>query len=379
MNKIIVYEHSHFGGIGKEFTSSVPNLVRENFNDCISSLKVIGNPWVVYTDINYSGSQFVYEEGEYPRVEFNDSISSLEMVTEDLTNPQITLYEHDNYRGRSLVLNTETNLVYGSFHDVASSHKVQRGAWVLYEHINRAGAQMVARASRDLPNYGWFNDKVSHVRPLKPGKPIIKAEILWDKKEEHTTSVMIDSICGLNKGEHEQSFSTELFKEYTASVTDSFSFSSSTQITWGTSFSVDVGMMKGEQHFSFSNTLTVEKGSSNTRSEKKSIQITLPTKIAPHTMLTVNVLRKEVDVKVPVKLTIQTGFNSSVEFGEYRRVSTPAWSLESTGANLATPSPPSSRRKTSNALGILLILDTVSGPRGSPVTRLRIHTIVIEI
>ncbi|XP_036447336.1 epidermal differentiation-specific protein-like [Colossoma macropomum] len=318
MNKIIVYENANFQGLSREFTSSVLNLVKEDFNDCISSLKVIGNPWVVYSDRDFRGSQFVYEEGEYPRVEFNDQISSLEVVTEDLMYPQITLYEHDNYRGRTLVLTTETNLLYGSFHDLASSHKVQRGAWVLYEHINRAGAQMVARASRDVPNYGWFNDRVSHVRPLKPGKPIIKSEILWDKKEEHVKSVTIDSICGLNKGEHEQSFSTELFKEYTASVTDSFSFSNATQITWGTSFSVDVGVMKGEQNFSFSNTFTVEKGSSNTRTERKSIQITLPTKIAPHTKLTVNVLRKEVDVKVPVKLTIQTGSNSSVEFGEYR-------------------------------------------------------------
>ncbi|XP_017537036.1 epidermal differentiation-specific protein-like [Pygocentrus nattereri] len=318
MNKIIVYEQINFGGIGKEFTSSVPNLVMENFNDCISSLKVIGNPWVVYTDRNFSGSQFVYEEGEYPTVEFNDRISSLEVVTEDLTYPQITLYEHDKFRGRSLILTTETNLVYGSFHDVASSHKVQRGAWVLYEHINRQGAQMVARASHDLPNYGWFNDRVSHVRPLKPGKSIIKAEILWDKKEEHVKSITIDSICGLNKGEHEQSFSTELFKEYTASVTDNFSFSNSTQISWGTSFSVDVGMVKGEQNFSFSNTFTVERGGSNTRTERKSTQITLPTKIAPQTKLTVNVLRKEVDVKVPVKLTIQTGYNTHVEFGEYR-------------------------------------------------------------
>uniref|UniRef100_A0AAY5EUI6 Beta/gamma crystallin 'Greek key' domain-containing protein n=1 Tax=Electrophorus electricus TaxID=8005 RepID=A0AAY5EUI6_ELEEL len=91
MNKIIVYEHINFEGLSKEFTSNVSNLVEHFFNDTISSLKVIGNPWVAYTDINFSGSQAVYEEGEYNRVNPNDSISSLEMITDDLTNPQITL------------------------------------------------------------------------------------------------------------------------------------------------------------------------------------------------------------------------------------------------------------------------------------------------
>ncbi|KAG9269185.1 epidermal differentiation-specific protein-like, partial [Astyanax mexicanus] len=153
-------------GSAEPFTSSVSNLVSENFNDCISSLKVIGEPWVAYEHTNFQGSQYVYEEGEYATVERNYTFSSLEKVTEDLANPQITLYEHTNYRGRSLVFTTETNLCYGNFNDVASSHKVQRGAWVLYEHINRSGAQLVARVSRDMPEYGWFNDRVSHLRPL---------------------------------------------------------------------------------------------------------------------------------------------------------------------------------------------------------------------
>ncbi|XP_060750381.1 epidermal differentiation-specific protein-like [Tachysurus vachellii] len=120
MNKIIVYEHPDFKGLSKEFTSDVPDLTKLNFNYCISSLKVIGNPW---------------------------------MVTEDLDNPQITLYEEENYQGRSLVLDCETNLCYGDFNDKTSSHKVQRGAWVLYQHGQRGGYILVARAGRDVPKY----------------------------------------------------------------------------------------------------------------------------------------------------------------------------------------------------------------------------------
>ncbi|XP_035377632.1 epidermal differentiation-specific protein-like [Electrophorus electricus] len=300
MNKIIVYEHINFEGLSKEFTSNVSNLVEHFFNDTISSLKVIGNPWVAYTDINFSGSQAVYEEGEYNRVNPNDSISSLEMITDDLTNPQITLYEHSAYRGSSIVLTCETNLAYGSFNDTASSHKVQRGAWVLYEHSNRGGAMMVARASCDVPKYGWFNDKVSHVRPLNPGRSIITAEVLWGQKEEHVSSVVIDILDGRNDTDHEQNFSTELDQEYEQAVTDTFSFRNESSISVGANFEVNVGLVKAESSLTLSNTFTVEKGSSNTRTEKKAVRVSLPAKIPPHTKLTcISFLLDQMYTKLP--------------------------------------------------------------------------------
>uniref|UniRef100_A0A4W4E0S3 Beta/gamma crystallin 'Greek key' domain-containing protein n=1 Tax=Electrophorus electricus TaxID=8005 RepID=A0A4W4E0S3_ELEEL len=144
MNKIIVYEHINFEGLSKEFTSNVSNLVEHFFNDTISSLKVIGNPWVAYTDINFSGSQAVYEEGEYNRVNPNDSISSLEMITDDLTNPQITLYEHShiNFEGLSKEFTSNvSNLVEHFFNDTISSLKVIGNPWVAYTDINFSGSQ----------------------------------------------------------------------------------------------------------------------------------------------------------------------------------------------------------------------------------------------
>uniref|UniRef100_A0A3B4C0L5 Beta/gamma crystallin 'Greek key' domain-containing protein n=1 Tax=Pygocentrus nattereri TaxID=42514 RepID=A0A3B4C0L5_PYGNA len=317
MNKIIVYEKPNFEALSKEFTSNVSNLLDESFNDCISSVKVIGNPWVLYSDPNFSGYQYIFEEGEYPTVDWENNASSLEVVTEDLEDPQITLYDQPNYKGKSVVLTCETNLCYGSFNDSASSHKVQRGAWVLYQHKNRSGAQMLARASHDMADYGWFSDRLSHLRPLKPGKPTITATVLWDRKEEKFKSAIIDSICGLNSGSHEQTFSMELNREYEGSITDSFSFSNATQIGYETKFSVQVAEMSSEKTFSLSNTFTVEKGGSNTRTEKKSVRVSLPTIIPPHTKITVNVVRKEVEVKVPVELIITTGFHKKTEYGQY--------------------------------------------------------------
>ncbi|KAK2824876.1 hypothetical protein Q7C36_018803 [Tachysurus vachellii] len=317
MNKIIVYEHPDFKGLSKEFTSDVPDLTKLNFNDCISSLKVIGNPWVGYNGVNYTGELTVCEEGEYANVYYYNDISSLQMVTEDLDNPQITLYEHENYKGQSLVLDCETNLHYGDFNDKASSHKVQRGAWVLYQHGQRGGYIRVARAGRDVPKYEWFDNRLSHIRPLKAGKTTIKAELEWDKKKESLKKVIIDSITGVNYGSEKQTFTTDPTQVYSGSVTESFRFSDSTQIGFGTKFELSLFGSNTESTLNVSNTFTVEKGSSNTRSTPQSIKVSLPVNIPPHTKLTVNVVRKEMTVVIPVKLTITSGSNSKVEYGEY--------------------------------------------------------------
>uniref|UniRef100_A0A8C6Z7X7 Beta/gamma crystallin 'Greek key' domain-containing protein n=1 Tax=Nothoprocta perdicaria TaxID=30464 RepID=A0A8C6Z7X7_NOTPE len=134
MGKIITYEHANFEGYSKEFTSDMADLKSVDWNDCISSVKVIGQPWVAYEHINYAGQLIVFEEGEYSFVgnEMNDKISSLLLITEKLRNPQITLYEHINYQGKSKVVTEPTDLSKGYDNNTVSSHKVQRGAWLLH-------------------------------------------------------------------------------------------------------------------------------------------------------------------------------------------------------------------------------------------------------
>ncbi|NXK63472.1 EDSP protein, partial [Sylvietta virens] len=173
MGKIIIYQHVNFRGLSKEFTSDAPNLAAVGWNDVVSSVKVIGQPWVAYEHENYRGRFLVLEEGEHSFVgkDMNDKISSLRLITEDLHNPQITLYEHVDYRGKSRVIREATNLAAGHDNDTISSHKVQRGAWLLCEHSDGSGMQYLAREHENLPNYKAinFNDKLSFLRPLRPG------------------------------------------------------------------------------------------------------------------------------------------------------------------------------------------------------------------
>ncbi|KAK6483292.1 epidermal differentiation-specific protein-like [Huso huso] len=322
MSKIIVYQHVNFQGLSKEFHRDVPNLVNESFNDCISSLKVIGQPWVAYEHVNYAGQQRVYEEGEHASVDGNDSFSSLKIIMEDLENPEIVLFQHANFQGRQVVLNTETNLTFASFNDEVSSHIVNRGAWVLYEHTERNGRQIVSRMGESVANYNdiEFNDRVSHVRPLKSGRPVVKAKILWDQMvKENERNLKIDEIIGVNRTDTEQSFSTSATKEYESTISQSVSFSNSTTITAGTTFSMDiVPGISMEANLSVSNTFTVEKGKTESTTQKETSTLNMPSKITPHTKLTVNVIRKEVSVRVPVEFTVTQGKSVKTEYGEYR-------------------------------------------------------------
>ncbi|XP_061473735.1 epidermal differentiation-specific protein-like [Rhineura floridana] len=315
MNKIIVYEHEDFKGLSKEFTSDVPDLRSVDFGDCISSLKVIGQPWLVFHDANYKGLAFAYEEGEHQRINLNNNISSLQLVSEDLENPQITLYEHPNYEGASKVITEETNLCYGYFNDKASSHYVQKGAWLLYENANRGGWYYVAREGTKLPDYGsvlHFHDKCSHAYPLRGGQPIITAKILWDRKKvESEREVVVDEIHCINTTEMEQTFTTSSSKVYEAATSHSFKLKvPSLPINEKFNLSIDP-----------STNFTVEKGKMDSVVTVNKVEVTVPVKIPGNSELNIQVIMKLITASVPVQLIISKNGKSKTENGEYRSVS----------------------------------------------------------
>uniref|UniRef100_A0A6J0TI61 Epidermal differentiation-specific protein-like n=1 Tax=Pogona vitticeps TaxID=103695 RepID=A0A6J0TI61_9SAUR len=315
MNKIIVYEQEDFSGLKKEFTSDVPDLRSVDFGDCISSLKVIGQPWIAFPDPDYKGVPAAYEEGEHKSLSLNNHISSLRLVTEDLENPQITLYEHPNYEGVSKVITEETDLTYGYFNDRASSHVVQKGAWLLYEHSRRKGWFCVAREGTKNPNYGPvfnFHDKCSYVYPLKGGQPSVAAKILWDlKKIESEREVVLDEIIGINNTDYEQTFTSINSRVYEVATKHSFKLMAPTlQIDEKFSLNIDP-----------STTLTVEKEKPDSMVTSDKIEVTVSVKIPPHSELIVQVIKKVVTASVPVEMSIIRNRKTKTEIGEYRSMS----------------------------------------------------------
>nr|BAA21833.1 ep37-A2 [Cynops pyrrhogaster] len=318
MNTITVYEHPNFQGLSRTFTTDVPRLSEHSFEDCISSAKVVGQPWLMYEHPNYQGWCTPLEEGEHSQTQMNDMGSSLILITEDLSNPMITVYEHPDYSGKAMVLTQEANLTLGDMNDKISSHKVQSGAWLLYEHPNRGGWSIRARAGEWLPNY-WsngFNDKVSHVYPLRPGKASATAKILWDKKKiESERNIQIDQYFYTNNTDIEQGFTATSTKEFEKHVSHSFEFGNETSVKVGTSFTLK-GVVNIEAEAS--NTFTVKKGESESFTTRKKTELSMPVKAPPRTKVTVNFMCKEVTISVPVELKVAQGTKTVTESGTYR-------------------------------------------------------------
>ena len=79
---------------------------------------------------------------------------------------QVTLYEHDDFRGRSLRLDgSVTNLERRGFNDVASSVVVRGSHWEICEDARYEGRCIVLQPGR-YPSLGRMdlNDRISSVR-----------------------------------------------------------------------------------------------------------------------------------------------------------------------------------------------------------------------
>ncbi|XP_038004598.1 epidermal differentiation-specific protein-like [Motacilla alba alba] len=316
MNRITVYERANFEGLSREFTCDVPDLHELDFGNCIASLKVEGQPWIAYTDPKYEGEPHAFEEGEYPSVDRPNSFSALRLVHHDLGDPQITLYERPNFQGACKVVTEETNLAYGYFNDRVASHMVQRGVWLLYQHPGRGGWHCLAWPGEHLADYKLelnFQSRLSHLRPLRPGRPLVSARLLWEQKRvEEEREVLVDEIEGVNETESEQALAASSSREYGTTLWQSFHFSNATSLKAGLSFTLTVEA---------SNIFTVQKGRSETSTRRQRVEVQLPAKIPPRTALSIQVLRKEVTLSVPVLLTITQNESVRTEMGEYRSVS----------------------------------------------------------
>ena len=137
--KILLYEHAHFKGRELTLESSTSDLRSSNFNDKASSVKVQYGTWRLWEHVNFTGRCYQVGPADYD-IELikekigNDVISSVELL------PKIVLYEHAQFKGRELALESSTSDLHSSnFNDKASSVKVQSGMWRLWEHVNFTG------------------------------------------------------------------------------------------------------------------------------------------------------------------------------------------------------------------------------------------------
>ncbi|KAM9331086.1 epidermal differentiation-specific protein-like [Gastrophryne carolinensis] len=176
MNTLELFEFPNFKGVSECITLNNPNLSSIGFLKKAQSLKVKGDPWIVFSEVNYGykGDFRCYLEGSYNTIPaWDQRISSVKLVKGGLYHHKITLFEHIHYGGQPLTLEKEAKSLksYG-FDNKVSSHKVASGAWILYSGEFFEGNRMVAVIGDEVDNYvpmGW-NDKVNSLRPVLPGE-----------------------------------------------------------------------------------------------------------------------------------------------------------------------------------------------------------------
>uniref|UniRef100_A0A8V5FIG7 Uncharacterized protein n=1 Tax=Melopsittacus undulatus TaxID=13146 RepID=A0A8V5FIG7_MELUD len=131
MGKITVYEHANFQGYSREFTSDIANLKDVDWNDCISSVIVVGQPWVAYEHCNYRGEL---------QVSLCKAFLQLLLLRTSRKMGKITVYEHANFQGYSREFTSDiANLKDVDWNDCISSVIVVGQPWVAYEHSNYRG------------------------------------------------------------------------------------------------------------------------------------------------------------------------------------------------------------------------------------------------
>lgn len=182
--QVTFYENDSYQGRAFTASGSVNDLTRYGFNDRASSVVVDRDTWQVCEDAGFGGRCVVLRPGSYPSLRemgLNDRVTSVRplasyvpapvvvapvVIAPEPANARVTLYELENFQGRSFTSNGAVDNVFSfGFNDRASSVLVQRDDWQVCEDISYGGRCVVLRQGRypSLAAMG-LNDSISSLR-----------------------------------------------------------------------------------------------------------------------------------------------------------------------------------------------------------------------
>uniref|UniRef100_A0A8C8RT31 Crystallin beta-gamma domain containing 1 n=1 Tax=Pelusios castaneus TaxID=367368 RepID=A0A8C8RT31_9SAUR len=146
-----------------------------NYIDSFStkSSKVFGGSWIAYDKKDFSGNQYVLEEGTYPNLSAmgcppETSIKSLHVINIELSEPSIALFEKEDFKGKKMEFTTEIlNLRFLGYSPRIASVQVLGGMWIIYEYSNYRGRQMLL-SPNEIPDWCKLSDfhQIGSLRPL---------------------------------------------------------------------------------------------------------------------------------------------------------------------------------------------------------------------
>uniref|UniRef100_A0A8C9M2W8 Crystallin beta-gamma domain containing 1 n=1 Tax=Panthera tigris altaica TaxID=74533 RepID=A0A8C9M2W8_PANTA len=169
-NQIQLFSEPQFQGrsLGFEETTS---QIDDSFST--KSCRVLGGSWVAYDGENFSGNQYVLEEGHYPCVSAmgclpEAAFKSLRFIDVEFSEPTIILFEREGFKGKKIELNSEiVNLRSLGFNTQIRSVQVIGGIWVTYEYGNYRGRQFLLSPA-EVPNWYEFSGcrQIGSLRPF---------------------------------------------------------------------------------------------------------------------------------------------------------------------------------------------------------------------
>ena len=171
--QITFHERRDFRGGSITANGPVPDFNQSGLNNRASSVVVSNGSWEVCDGPGFSGRCVVLRPGQYPSLNemgLNNRISSARPVAAVTPRPglgQVTLYEHSNFRGRSVTLDRRAERLEG-FRNAASSAVITGGSWEFCDRREFGGRCVVLSPGR-YPSLGsmGMNDNVSSLRPAR--------------------------------------------------------------------------------------------------------------------------------------------------------------------------------------------------------------------
>jgi uncharacterized protein YcfJ len=185
---VTFYEHDNYGGRAFTLHDPIDDLQRIGFDDRASSAVVHGRPWEVCDDVGFGGHCFVLRPGNYPSLSamgLDDRVSSAREAGRDGPVPdnrwapaplpgQVTLYEGENFRGRSLSTTSDIgDFRRSGFNDRASSLTVVGDRWEACDDPGFSGHCVFLRPGNypSLAAMG-MDDRISSVRLVPSGMAV---------------------------------------------------------------------------------------------------------------------------------------------------------------------------------------------------------------
>ncbi|XP_013804465.2 beta/gamma crystallin domain-containing protein 1 [Apteryx mantelli] len=155
------------------------------------SSKILDGSCIVYDQEEFSGNQYVLEEGIYPDLTAMGCSpqavpKSLRIINIELSEPRIALFEKVGFQGKKIEFNTEIlNLQFLGYNPRIASVQVLGGTWIIYEHSNYRGRQMLL-SPNEIPD--WY--KLSGCCQIGSLRPLLQKRVYFRLRNKETGKFM---------------------------------------------------------------------------------------------------------------------------------------------------------------------------------------------